>query len=425
MNILLLGSGGREHVLAWKLAQSPILQELFIAPGNAGTAHCGINVPLNVTDFPGIRDFVLENSVSMVIVGPEDPLVQGIHDFFLADVRLANIAVIGPVAEAAKLEGSKEFAKKFMNRHGIPTAAHRIFNRSTFQEGVDFIESANPPFVLKADGLAAGKGVVICTEAVEAKKALTSMILERKFGPASENVVIEEFLTGIELSVFILTDGISYKLLPVAKDYKKIGEHDTGPNTGGMGSVSPVPFADGQFMKKVEERIIKPTIEGLKKEKIDYCGFIFFGLIKVNDEPFVIEYNCRMGDPEAESVIPRINNDLLQLFTAVAEKRLEKEILTFNTDFAATIMLVAKGYPEQYEKGKVISGEKDITDSLIFHAGTAFNPIDSTIRTNGGRVIAVTSLGKTMKDALESSYRNAEKVLYEGKYYRKDLGFDL
>jgi phosphoribosylamine---glycine ligase len=425
MNVLLLGSGGREHAIAWKLAQSPGLDKLYIAPGNAGTSLAGENVAIAPNDFGKIREFVLENRIQMVVVGPEDPLVNGIHDFFLSDSFLKNIPVIGPLAKAALLEGSKEFAKEFMNRHGIPTAAYKSFNLNNLSAGLDHLHRSKPPFVLKADGLAAGKGVVICGTVEEAASELNEMIRNEKFGEASRNVIIEEFLTGIELSAFVITDGINYKILPEAKDYKKIGAGDTGPNTGGMGSVSPVPFADNLFLEKVETRIIQPTIEGLKKEHIAYSGFIFFGLISVNGEPFVIEYNCRLGDPEAESILPRINNDLLELFIAVAEKRLDKETIIVNPEFAATVMLVSKGYPDKYEKGKEISFDNNINDSLIFHAGTALNPSTGKILSSGGRVIAVTSLGDSLKHALERSYRNAEKITFNGKNYRSDIGFDL
>ena len=425
MNVLLLGSGGREHALAWKIAQSPLLHQLYIAPGNAGTRLCGINVPIGVTDFPAIRDFVLAHSISMVIVGPEDPLVKGIHDFFLEDELLRKVPVIGPKAQAAQLEGSKDFAKKFMRRHDIPTAAYKTFNYDSLAEGISYIRNSPPPYVLKADGLAAGKGVVICPDAESAIAELNWMIKEAKFGEASKEVVIEAFLSGIELSVFVITDGHSYKILPEAKDYKKIGERDTGPNTGGMGSVSPVPFADEAFMEKVKTRIIHPTMEGLKTEGIDYCGFLFFGLIKVQDDPFVIEYNCRLGDPETESVIPRISNDLLELLAAVAEKRLESETIQFTTDFTASVMLVSRGYPENYEKGKEITGDDEVVDCILFHAGTRFDQEKSAVLTNGGRVMAVTSRGKTMEEAIAKSNRGAEKVIYQGKYFRKDIGFDL
>jgi phosphoribosylamine--glycine ligase len=425
MIVLLLGSGGREHAIAWKLTQSQRLKKLFIAPGNAGTDRIGENVAISPNDFNKIREFVLENQIQMVIVGPEDPLVNGIHDFFLSDAALKNIPVIGPLAKAALLEGSKEFAKEFMNRHGIPTAAYKSFNLKNLSAGLDHLRRSKPPFVLKADGLAAGKGVVICATIEEATLELNEMIGKEKFGEASRIVVIEEFLSGIELSAFVITDGITYKILPEAKDYKKIGAGDTGPNTGGMGSVSPVSFADKLFLDKVETRIIQPTIEGLKKEDIDYTGFLFFGLINVNGDPFVIEYNCRLGDPEAESILPRINNDLLELFTAVAEKRLEKETILVNPDFAVTVMLVSKGYPDKYEKGKIISFENKIDDSILFHAGTTFDPFSGKTLSNGGRVIAVTSLGDSLKHALAKSYRNAEKIGFDGKNYRTDIGFDL
>ena len=425
MNILLLGSGGREHAIAWKLAQSPLLKTLYIAPGNAGTSSCGINVPISVNDFGKIKEFVLEKEVAMVLVGPEEPLVKGIHDFFLADEKLSHIPVIGPVAKAAMLEGSKEFAKEFMIRHHIPTAKHRTFTIQNLSEGADFIKNSKAPIVLKADGLAAGKGVVILHDKEEAIAELNSMIGGKKFGEASARVVIEEFLSGIELSVFVITDGDSYKILPEAKDYKRIGESDTGPNTGGMGSVSPVPFADQPFMEKVESRIIIPTIEGLKKEGIPYCGFVFFGLINVNGDPFVIEYNCRMGDPETESVMLRIGNDLVELLIAVAEKRLCKEEIIIKPERVATVMLVSQGYPEQYEKGKIINIDPDLTGSLVFHAGTAISPETEDMITNGGRVIAVTSIGASLSEAVNTSVTNAGKVHFEGKYFRKDIGFDL
>ena len=410
MNILLLGSGGREHAIGWKVSQSPKVDNLFIAPGNAGTSDIGKNVPLSPNDFPGIRQFVLDNKIVMVIVGPEDPLVNGIHDFFLEDKQLKNVPVIGPVKQAAMLEGSKEFGKQFMSRHGIPTAAYKTFTKDNLDEGIAFINRSHPPYVLKADGLAAGKGVVICPTADEARLELHSMLMESKFGAASAIVIIEEFLIGIELSVFVLSDGKTYKLLPEAKDYKKIGESDTGPNTGGMGSVSPVSFADKQFMDKVEKRIIIPTIEGLKNENLDYRGFIFFGLIKVDGDPYVIEYNCRMGDPEAESVIPRIQNDLVDLFLAVSSQQLEKEVILTDPRFTGTVMLVSKGYPDQYEKGKVITKQENIKDSILFHAGTKTDTASGNTVTNGGRVIAVTSFGNSMKKALRASYKNATKI---------------
>ncbi len=423
MKILLLGSGGREHALAWKISQSPLLGKLFIAPGNAGTSQFGDNVPLSVNDFAGIRKFVLETGIDMLVVGPEDPLVKGIHDFFLADNELKKIPVIGPTAAAARLEGSKDFAKQFMVRHGIPTAAYETFDPSTLKEGLEFIRSLKPPYVLKADGLAAGKGVVICQSEEEALDELTAMLKDAKFGQASARVVVEEFLSGIECSCFVITDGNSYLVLPEAKDYKKIGEGDTGPNTGGMGSVSPVSFADEAFLKKVEERILKPTVEGLKNDGLDYTGFIFAGLMNVKGDPFVIEYNCRLGDPETESVIPRIKNDLIELLVAVAERKLDIQTIQIDPHVCATVMLVSRGYPDAYEKGKTISGEKKVEGSLVFHAGTAIK--QGELITNGGRVIAVTSFGKSMHEALALTYSNAEKIEFEGRYYRKDIGFDL
>jgi len=425
MNILLLGSGGREHALAWKLTQSPLLTNLYIAPGNAGTAKTGINLPFSVNDFLAIKTAVLTHQIGMVVVGPEDPLVNGIHDFFLADPDIRHIPVIGPVKQAAMLEGSKDFAKRFMNRHNIPTARYKTFSRSTISQGLLFLKSLKAPYVLKADGLAAGKGVIICKTIEEATREFTGMLEEERFGAASAKVVIEEFLSGIELSVFILTDGKNYKLLPEAKDYKRIGEGDSGPNTGGMGSVSPVSFADPAFMKKVEDQVIRPTIEGLLAEGIEYKGFIFFGLIKVSNEPFVIEYNCRMGDPETESVIPRLQNDLVQLLQSVARQSLGAETIMVDPQVTATIMLVSSGYPDTYEKGKIITGQEQITGSLIFHAGTTIKPVTGETVSNGGRVIAVTSFGKTMEEALAKSYENAAKIQYDGKRFRTDIGFDL
>lgn len=425
MKILLLGSGGREHAIGSKLLQNPGLSRLYFAPGNAGTSKIGTNVSILATDFPAIRDFVLNENIRMVVVGPEDPLVKGIHDYFIQDKDLAKIPIIGPVKAGAMLEGSKEFAKAFMMRHGIPTAACHIISRENLDAGFSFINGSSPPYVLKADGLAAGKGVVICNTPIEARQELHDMIIGAKFGEASRHVVIEEYLKGIELSVFIITDGSSYKIFPEAKDYKKIGEGDSGPNTGGMGSVSPVPFADKEFMEKVEKRIIRPTIQGLKTEGIEYKGFIYFGLMKVKDDPFVIEYNCRLGDPETEAVLPRIKSDLLELFNAVTEQKLEHFTIATDPRHTATVMLVSKGYPGMYEKGKVITGEENVNDSLIFHAGTAIHPVTGEIISNGGRVMAITSFGKTLKEALGKSYASAEHINFEGKYFRRDIGFDL
>ena len=424
MNILLLGSGGREHALAWKLVQSPLLTHLFIAPGNGGTAQHGTNLSLSVNDFQGIKKAVLQHGINMVVVGPEDPLVAGIHDFFLNDPEISFVPVIGPVRKAAMLEGSKDFAKKFMIRHGIPTARYMTFDISTVEQGVDFLKTLRPPYVLKADGLAAGKGVIICDTPGMAEREFTSLLLDERFGEASRKVVVEEFLHGIELSVFILTDGINYKILPEAKDYKKIGEGDTGLNTGGMGSVSPVHFADGAFLEKVESRIIHRTISGLKTEHIDYRGFIFFGLMNVQGDPYLIEYNCRLGDPETESVVPRLRNDLVKLLLAVARQQLGNESIITDPRHAATIMMVSKGYPGSYEKGKSLTME-EITGSLVFHAGTRINDQNGRTETNGGRVIALTSLGETLHEALSKSYENTDKIEFEGKYFRRDIGFDL
>ena len=423
MKILLLGSGGREHAIAWKLAQSSKLTKLFIAPGNAGTAKEGTNVDLKISDHKAIKKFVLKENIDMLIVGPEAPLVAGIHDFFLKDEDLKNIGVVGPQSKAAMLEGSKDFAKEFMKRNNIPTALYKTINTDNLTDGFKYLESLKPPYVLKADGLAAGKGVLICQSLVEAKSELNAMIADAKFGDASSKVVIEEFLSGIELSVFVLTDGDSYKILPVAKDYKRIGEGDTGLNTGGMGSISHVPFADDEFMKKIEDRIIKPTIDGLKSENIPYKGFIFFGLINVNNNPFVIEYNVRMGDPEAESVIPRIKSDLLELFSGVANNNLHEKEIKIDEKYTAAIMLVSGGYPGSYETGKEILGLDKTEDCVIFHAGTKSE--SDKVLTSGGRVLAVTSYGKSMCEALEKSYKNAELISFEGSYYRSDLGFDL
>lgn len=423
MNILILGSGGREHTFAWKLAQSKKLSKLFVAPGNAGTEKIATNVPIGVNDFEAIKELVLKENIELVMVGPEDPLVNGIHDFFLADADIKNITVIGPEKLAATLEGSKEFAKEFMMRHQIPTAQYKSFTAETVEEGFKFLEELNPPFVLKADGLAAGKGVVILNVLNEAKVELKSMLVDEKFGAASATVVIEEFLDGIELSVFVLTDGDSYKVLPTAKDYKRIGEGDTGLNTGGMGAISPVPFASKAFMDKIEQRIVKPTVEGLKKDNMPYKGFIFIGLIKVGDDPKVIEYNVRMGDPETEVVLPRIQNDMVELLKAVADQKLSEVDLKLDERTATTVMTVSGGYPGSYEKGKEISGIDAIGESLVFHAGTTLK--DGKVVTNGGRVMAITSFGTDFKSALAQSYKNVEKLSFEGMNYRKDLGFDL
>ena len=423
MNILILGSGGREHTFAWKLAQSNKLSKLFVAPGNAGTEKIATNIPIGVNDFDAIKKLVLKENIELVFVGPEDPLVNGIHDFFLNDQELKTIAVIGPEKLAATLEGSKEFAKEFMMRHHIPTAQYKSFTSETVEDGFKFLEELNPPFVLKADGLAAGKGVVILNNLNEAKIELKSMLVDEKFGAASATVVIEEFLDGIELSVFVLTDGDSYKVLPTAKDYKRIGEGDTGLNTGGMGAISPVPFADKAFMDKIEQRIVKPTVEGLKKDNMPYKGFIFIGLIKVGEDPKVIEYNVRMGDPETEVVLPRIQNDMVELLKAVANQTLSNIDLKLDDRTATTVMTVSGGYPGSYEKGKEIKGIESIKDSLIFHAGTTLK--DGKVVTNGGRVMAITSFGTDFKSALAQSYINVEKLSFEGMNYRKDLGFDL
>lgn len=422
--ILLLGSGGREHAIAYKIAQSDKCERLFIAPGNAGTAGCGTNVNLKNDDFHAIKDFVIENGISMVVVGPEAPLVDGIVDFFKNDPLLKNIAMIGPSKLGATLEGSKDFAKDFMQRHGIPTARYATFTKDSIKEAFAFLKTLEPPYVLKADGLAAGKGVLIIDNLRDAERELGEMLENAKFGNASAKVVIEEFLSGIELSVFVLTDGKNYKILPSAKDYKRIGEGDTGLNTGGMGSISPVPFADEAFMQKVESRIVMPTIEGLQRENIDYKGFVFIGLMNVEGNPYVIEYNVRMGDPETESVFPRIESDVVELFEHTFAGTLDKAALQINPQTAACVMMVAGGYPESYRKGDAISGVEDVSESLVFHAGTKLDG-ENRLVTNGGRVICVTSFADTLPEALEKSFRSVEKIRWDGKYFRKDIGQDL
>ncbi len=423
MNVLLLGSGGREHAMALKISESAECSKLFIAPGNAGTSQCGNNVALDIKNFKSIGEFVLQNKVELVVVGPEEPLVNGIVDYFLQDPLLKNISVIGPSKKGAELEGSKNFAKEFMKRHSIPTAAYRTFKKEEFNEALEYLKKIKPPFVIKADGLAAGKGVVISTSLEEAGNAIHEILQQSKFGEAGDKIVIEEFLSGIELSVFVLTDGQSYKILPEAKDYKRIGENDTGLNTGGMGAVSPVPFADKVFMKKIEERIVKPTIDGLKKDNIYYKGFVFIGLMNVAGEPYVIEYNVRMGDPETEVVFPRIKSNVLDLFVKTAKGDLKNAELVINLDTAVTVMLVSGGYPGDYEKGKEISIDKEFATSIIFHAGTQSS--EQKVLTNGGRVLAITSFGKTIEEAREKSYAQIEQIHFDKMYCRKDVGLDL
>ena len=423
MNILILGSGGRESAFAWKVAQSPKCEKLFIAPGNAGTTQYGTNVNIKVTDFEGIKALVLNENINLVLVGPEEPLVKGVHDFFLADEQLKNIPVVGPQQEGAQLEGSKDFSKQFMEKHNIPTAAYKTFTKDTLQDGLTYLATAGLPVVLKADGLAAGKGVLICLTLEEAQTELTAMLADAKFGEASSRVVVEQFLTGIELSVFVMTDGNSYKILPEAKDYKRIGEGDTGLNTGGMGSISPVPFADAAYMKKVEERVIIPTVEGLKKDGIPYKGFIFIGLMNSDGEPWVIEYNCRMGDPETESVMRRIDSDFVDLLLGVAEGNMDEKEIIISPKTAATVVMVAGGYPGEYLKNKVITGTENVRDSIVFHAGTSMDGDD--VITTGGRVLAITTVQDDMFSALQQATADASRIYYDGMYFRKDIGFDL
>tara|TARA_B110000305_G_scaffold227014_1_gene275218 strand:- start:73 stop:1344 length:1272 start_codon:yes stop_codon:yes gene_type:complete len=423
MNILILGSGGREHAFALKIADSKLTDKLYVAPGNSGTQQIATNIPININDFEQVKKTSLELGINMIIVGPEDPLVNGIHDFFAKDEQTKSIAIIGPKQNAASLEGSKDFAKKFLIRHNIPTASYATFTKENVSEGFEFLKTLNPPYVLKADGLAAGKGVLIINDLSEAKKQLSEMLIGEKFGKASSKVVIEEFLDGIELSCFVITDGKNYKILPTAKDYKRIGEGDTGLNTGGMGAISPVPFADDKLLSKIETNIITPTIEGLKKDNIEYQGFIFIGLINVNNEPKVIEYNVRMGDPETEAVFPRIQNDFVEIFQSFKNKTLDKIELRIDDRSSATVVLVSGGYPNKYKKGLKITGIEDVVNSTVYHAGSVQN--SNEIYTNGGRVLAITSFGNDFKRALETSYESASKIYFEGMYYRKDLGFDL
>ncbi len=423
MNILILGAGGREHTFAWKVSQSPLCNALFVAPGNSGTAAIATNLDISVTDFEGLKKQVIAHAISMVVVGPEDPLVKGIYDFFLNDDQLQHVAVIGPQKAAAQLEGSKEFAKEFLVRHNIPTAAYESFTKHNIEAGFAFLDTLKPPYVLKADGLAAGKGVLILTDINEAKQELKNMLLDSKFGAASSKVVIEEFLDGIELSCFVLTDGKHYKILPTAKDYKRIEEGDTGLNTGGMGAISPVPFADDVLLKKIEDRIVKPTVDGLAKDQLPYKGFIFIGLIMVDSEPIVIEYNVRMGDPETEAVLPRLKTDLVEIFQAIDKQCLNEIDIEIDSQTVVTVMLVSGGYPEAYEKGKEITGLDKVEHSIVFHAGA--NNSDGKIVTSGGRVMSITSFGSDFKSALNTSYKSIELIKFEGMNYRKDIGFDL
>ena len=423
MNILVLGSGGREHAFSWKISQSPLCKNLYVAPGNSGTASIAKNIDISVTDFHAIKTAVISNQIDMVVVGPEDPLVQGVHDFFLDDDDLKHVSVIGPQKAAAELEGSKEFAKEFLYRHNIPTAAYKSFTKDNVEEGYAFLETLNPPYVLKADGLAAGKGVLILKDLNEAKAELKEMLVDAKFGTASAKVVIEEFLDGIELSCFVLSDGKNYKILPTAKDYKRIGEGDTGLNTGGMGAVSPVPFATDEFLNKIEERVVKPTILGFQKDNLPYKGFVFIGLIKVGDDPKVIEYNVRMGDPETEVVLPRLKNDFVEVLKAIADQKLDEIDIEIDERAATTVMLVSGGYPEAYEKGKEITGLENVVDSIPFHAGAKLE--NGKVVTSGGRVLAMTSYGNTYDEALKKSYQSIDKLHFDKMNYRKDIGFDL
>lgn len=423
MNILILGSGGREHAFATSISKSTLCSRLFVAPGNGGTQNLATNVAISPTDFQAIKKCVIEKNIEMVVVGPEDPLVLGIYDFFKNDPELKTVQVIGPSKQGAALEGSKEFAKEFMQRHNIPTAKYKSFTKETITEGIQYLETMQPPYVLKADGLAAGKGVLIIDDLQQAKKELQQMLIENKFGQASQKVVIEEYLQGIELSCFIITDGKNYQILPTAKDYKRIGEGDKGLNTGGMGAVSPVPFADDTFMTKIEERIIKPTVTGLEQEKIEYKGFLFIGLIKVGNDPYVIEYNVRMGDPETEVVLPRIDSDLVTLLQSLNKQNIDKQILEVNSKSATTIVVVSGGYPENYKKGMRITGTDKVDQSIVFHAGTTYE--ENQLLSNGGRVLAITSLGENFKEALQKSYKSIESIYFKDMYFRKDIGFDL